>query len=214
MSKGRKMDTTDTTNPAIGTAIKARPFVCTAEEVRGILGGTTTRLFRPVKAPKARVTNDGKPYGSMLYDLSRAWVDRGFPTDDGGEVLPAERWSGGTDPAPESAYREHYLHVPVAHPIDGWERNPSDDRLKRVYCSYGPGDRLWVREAWFHMPEDWVVYKADPGSEGFEGTPWRSPLHMPSWAARITLEITAVTPERPEEKGPWMWAITFKRLKP
>jgi hypothetical protein len=150
---------------AQATAIKARPFICTAEEVRGILGGPTTRLLRPVKVPKTRATNDGKPCGLMLYDLSRAWVDHGFPTDDSGEVLPVERWSRGSDPAPESAYREHYLHVPVAHPVDGWERNPSDDRLKRVYCSYGLGDQLWVRETFWRDRRDRdgvVIFAATP----------------------------------------------------
>lgn len=88
-------------------------------------------------------------------------------------------------------------------------------------CPYGqPGDRLWVRETWrlwdgqSHVqgePLDPDVldgsligldaqflkslpreYRADSGDDG----PWRPSIHMPRWAIRITLEITAVRVER------------------
>ena len=76
-------------------------------------------------------------------------------------------------------------------------------------CPFGkPGDRLWVRETWKHIeggaiydasgctidafdPE--TIYRADrPNQSG----PWMSPIHMPRWASRITLEITDVRVER------------------
>jgi hypothetical protein len=76
-------------------------------------------------------------------------------------------------------------------------------------CPFGkPGDRLWVRETWKHIeggaiydasgctidafdPE--TIYRADrPNQYG----PWMSPIHMPRWASRITLEITDVRVER------------------
>ena len=71
-----------------------------------------------------------------------------------------------------------------------------------------PGDRLWVREShWWFIDErdpvtgytpplltiDDVSYRAD-GDDG--RTAWRSPIHMPRWASRITLEITGVRVER------------------
>ena len=80
-------------------------------------------------------------------------------------------------------------------------------------CPYGvPGDRLWVREAW--APNEGsaggYIYRADvgEGSSGFyqadlkigEWTHiaprWRSSIHMPRWASRITLRITDVRVER------------------
>jgi hypothetical protein len=225
MSKSTKMDTMDTmdtTNPATGSAIKARPFICTAEEVRGILGGTTTttRLLRPVKVPKARATNDGKPCGLMLYDLSRAWVDHGFPTDESGEVLPAERWSGGTDPAPESAYREHYLHVPVAHPVDGWERNPSDDRLKRVHCPHGElGEHLWIKETWRplvlchgihkHMNQRGIQYRAG-------GVRWADDRRRSKFLERVTFASRATGRETEDDydaeaETPWRSSVHMPR---
>ena len=87
-------------------------------------------------------------------------------------------------------------------------------------CPYGqPGDRLWVREAW-QLHEKFtdncvVVYKANERnswtefhrrfpvevSRGTQAKPFqtngfRPSIHMPRWACRILLEITAVRIER------------------
>lgn len=61
------------------------------------------------------------------------------------------------------------------------------------------GDRAWVRERFALAPtvndpsdddeDDWhVMYRVDDEVPA----PWRSPIVMPRWASRITLEITAV----------------------
>ncbi|WP_296230477.1 hypothetical protein [Pseudomonas sp. UBA4617] len=81
-------------------------------------------------------------------------------------------------------------------------------------CPYGkPGDRLWVREAWLAdsqldsiSPRDLsqgepIMYPAD-GSVRQTGCAMvsqgrgRPSIHMPRWASRILLEITAVRVER------------------
>lgn len=69
------------------------------------------------------------------------------------------------------------------------------------YCPYGqPGDVLWVREKWAaphafdHLPPRLIPagthfhYRAT--EDGPSGLLWRSPIHMPRWASRATLEIT------------------------
>lgn len=80
-------------------------------------------------------------------------------------------------------------------------------------CPYGAvGDRLWVREWWIteHRAfygdhpskfKDQVVtgheklfYRADY-PELKTSSYWRKPLFMPRWAARLTLEITAIRKE-------------------
>lgn len=89
-------------------------------------------------------------------------------------------------------------------------------------CPYGnPGDRLWVRETWtgtwhpavgasgeqMHLvyaadgsehlvnaPEDYVLPKAAAKPSNFV-----TPLFMPRWASRITLEITEVRVQRLQE---------------
>jgi len=86
----------------------------------------------------------------------------------------------------------------------------------RHYCPHGqPGDRLWVKETW--QPEGYgrtadvgIKYKADSGYRVFPVAKipdsWAypkasthgnvSPLFMPRWASRITLELTDVRVER------------------
>ncbi len=83
-------------------------------------------------------------------------------------------------------------------------------------CRYGqPGDWLWVRETWMDLAGTGVehrsrdgklqryAYGADtkPGSYGDQcrkdyGLKWRPSIHMPRWASRITLEVTAIRVER------------------
>lgn len=91
-----------------------------------------------------------------------------------------------------------------------------------VDCPYGkPGDLLWVRETWqLHSRASdlsKVVYRASetashtefcryvptdligntqpkPFQEG-----WRSSIHMPRWASRLTLELTVVRVQRLQE---------------
>lgn len=74
-----------------------------------------------------------------------------------------------------------------------------------VKCPYGkPGDRLWVRETWCTHPQssisnrDIVFYRADVGNTYLDGH-WKSPMFMPRWASRITLEIVGVRVERVQD---------------
>lgn len=95
------------------------------------------------------------------------------------------------------------------------------------YCvplKYRKGDRLWVREAWFADPPydgTWDQYAFSDGVvENFSVLPdrfksqefvlykatwqgvdlrWRSSIHMPRWASRITLEVVSVRAERVQE---------------
>jgi hypothetical protein len=98
------------------------------------------------------------------------------------------------------------------------EPGPGDVSMR---CPYGRvGDRLWVRETWRPW---WVItcgrrvgihYKADDRKVCLKETMaddpldrqisqmvvkyqgWRSPIHMPKWASRLTLEITEERVER------------------
>lgn len=66
-----------------------------------------------------------------------------------------------------------------------------------IKCPFNKvGDRLWVRETWAKAGEigDAIEYRAD-NPDPLTGK-WRSPIHMPRWASRITLEITGVKVER------------------
>lgn len=92
-----------------------------------------------------------------------------------------------------------------------------------IRCPFGlVGDRLWVREtfivgypsgvagAWSvivpsgvrHQQERRAFYRADGNDPPDEAQrPWRSPIHMPRWASRIALEITAVRVQPVQDIG-------------
>lgn len=82
---------------------------------------------------------------------------------------------------------------------------------RQIYCPYGvPGDRLWVKETWMITVGAQLVYKATPEkpwrvcgngeSSAFTRLDeWRSPLHMPRWASRLTLEVKDVRIQRLQE---------------
>lgn len=93
---------------------------------------------------------------------------------------------------------------------DGYDDEVNDP----VVIPYAPGDLLWVREA--HA----IVGNVDPGfvlyrANGYEAecerhgfdkpfppeadVSWRPSIHMPRWASRITLRVTAVKVERLQE---------------
>jgi len=94
-----------------------------------------------------------------------------------------------------------------------WTYRNTTDLLRKggnvLPCPYGqPGDRLWVREAWqAELRWDWTAPRdIKRGSPiyfefGDEAVPAcagkkRPSIHMPRWASRITLEVTAVRVER------------------
>lgn len=71
----------------------------------------------------------------------------------------------------------------------------------RVACPYGQlGDLLWVRETFYHDPEDSLtLYRADDEFDGDQcdaGYKWQPSMHMPRTLSRIKLEITGVRVER------------------
>lgn len=104
-----------------------------------------------------------------------------------------------------------------------WCRDESGTPEFLARCPYGaPGDRLWVRESFrfacAHSDDDTlcIAYRASqdglniglivnniPRPSGITAPPhsreWLSPLHMPRWASRLTLEITDVRVQRLQE---------------
>ncbi|MGY6129140.1 hypothetical protein ACW9YV_27910 (plasmid) [Paraburkholderia strydomiana] len=100
-------------------------------------------------------------------------------------------------------------------------RSSHEWRCAQTPCPFGmPGDRLWVRETWqgpmweegrwdpdtdYQSPQ-YCEYRADGGPTpeyvDFEDNfhqGWKPSIHMPRWASRITLEVTGVRVERPQD---------------
>ena len=153
--------------------MKEHPILFSGEMVRAILEGRKAQTRRPIKP---------QPQGGHCASMA----------DDGiWAVLTEIGWGG------EFACNE------IGH------------------CPYGiPGDRLWVRETWqaWEDPEtgqDYLRYRADgakivpdwPNTEEAWGRlcgyfdRWYPSIHMPRWAARITLEVTGVRVERVQDIG-------------
>ena len=96
------------------------------------------------------------------------------------------------------------LHHMYAH--DGAFRHAYGDKI--VHCPFGvPGDRLWVRETFVDLRgkgfdvDCGYMASCPPGSAGDAqrieyGLKCTPSIHMPRWASRIDLEITAVRVER------------------
>ncbi|ASM11823.1 ASCH domain-containing protein [Serratia marcescens] len=146
--------------------MKERPVIFNGEMVRAIIDGRKTQTRRPIKFPL---------------------LDKNMGCELAGNELAGEVRAG------------NYSNVPFGQ----------------------VGDRLWVRETWqgplvdeehlddylanvekFQTPQ-FCEYAADGGArpefcdlDDNVRQGWRPSIHMPRWASRITLEITAVRVER------------------
>lgn len=146
--------------------MRERPILFSAPMVRAILDGRKTQTRRVVEPP-------------------RGWGER-YPNCDPYSMPPSVWWWDGV-----------HDHVGV-----------------RQECPFGvPGDRLWVREEWWYYDQaafdardiEGVVYRADQSDASLRDERrlvkrkedrWCSPIHMPRWASRITLEVVSVRVER------------------
>ncbi len=103
-------------------------------------------------------------------------------------------------PQPPEGARYSGVHYACDAP-DAWFFN-SPHGGHRVRCAFGEGDRLWVREGFAGGRPGVanVIYRAGHENDRTSGPrvnmPWRSPIHMPRWASRLTLVVTDVRVER------------------
>ncbi len=106
-------------------------------------------------------------------------------------------------PSPPAAFWDHKGYELLCHP-DGSMRFYFRDTgalaayAPKVLCPYGaPGDRLWVKETFFHQDdfhgEDCTWYRAD--HDTFPGM-WKPSIFCRRAYSRITLEIVCVRVER------------------
>jgi hypothetical protein len=154
--------------------MRERPIIFAADSVRAILAGTKTQTRRVLSR---RLPVDFVGGGGDRDDLS-CW---GYWVDD-----MYGRWAvlaRGLD--------QRHAHGHVSIP-----------------CPYGkPGDRLYVKESWaINEPPSGWLYRADDLSDYYRSRGllkrWSSPLHMPRYASRITLELTDVRVQRLQEISP------------
>lgn len=173
--------------------MKERPIIFAGESVRGILAGRKTQTRRLLRTPGsvpnyARFESVHKVGGQLYAAFKTPWA----------RVVEAMGWK--SDPTA----------------ADG--REPWEFEISGVRHPHGaPGDRLWVRETWqpfwapgretapasLATPDGWRIgYVATDGVREYHDPDdglvarCKSPLHMPRWASRLTLEVVAVRVER------------------
>lgn len=162
-----------------------RPILMSAPMVRAILAGTKTQTRRMVKVKpwhQIEERDDGSPW-PWMYDDERVadhWVPCPYG-QPGDRLWVREAWgyrcSAGTRAVGQ------YMHT-IAYRAD-------DARH-----SYGPmpiegvGLPKWRERDEGMSPQAW-----DDRMTAY-WRQWRPSIHMPRWASRITLEITAVRVER------------------
>lgn len=103
------------------------------------------------------------------------------------------------------------LHHNIWKSQSGWQ-----DGDMKIKCPYGQvGNRLWVRETYHFVAENYqieeykkglvckndlsLIYRTDlPNHKIIDGG-WTPSIFMPHWASRITLEITEIKVERVQD---------------
>ncbi len=182
--------------------MKERPILFSSPMARAILANAkiqTRRIIREVPNSYHLQWNEGPRAGQPRHIMD--WALSG--------VYQAEEDSGHI---PGSYYysRKGHFYVDVQTDVD-------DNSHAEIKCPYGvPGDRLWVRETWWHLVQptqemigfDDGTVKLRSGStvlatpptigHGGYGFAWkhRPSIFLPRWASRLTLEITDVRVQR------------------
>lgn len=155
--------------------MKERPIIFSGHQVQTILNGNKTQTRRPVKP---------QPPGPEFRPLTLA----------------------------DSTAKEDRKRIGACH----WARMNGfeivEDQGIYFRCPYGlPGDRLWVRESFreYDMSGDKMILHCEPWEFGYEYkadapvdlfmnrySRWKSSIHMPRHASRITLAIKNIRLER------------------
>jgi hypothetical protein len=134
-----------------------------------------------------------------------------------GRKTQTRRFVKGVPPQPEADCHERHQKKHPAPYLDSYcsarktQANPRgmsdrwcwwqvDDRccLPQFRVPFVPGDRLWVREAFSldHSGAAICWFWADGNPEFGDWTKPKPSIHMPRWASRLTLTVTAVRVER------------------
>lgn len=175
-----------------------RPILFSGPMVRALLDGRKTQTRRVLKLPndippgeweKTTVGGDGSRFanGELAPLMNAAWHPRtgrciAAPFQAGDRLWVKETWADvNLYGAPGIAYRadgdtRDLMAEPDFHCDDG-SFNYDDERLQ-----FGKRGLNWA--TW-----------ADDLIGGTEGR-WRSPLHMPRWASRLTLAVIDVKVQR------------------
>lgn len=168
----------------MATAVRTKPILFSGPMVRAILDGKKTqtrRLLKPkcsIPAGKYEMRRDPMygdwvmgPAGASLVSFMQA--AHGWVTRDLG-------------PLPYAVGDILYVRETWAHGDAWWENETWKNTYREGY-------------GWTHVDYRASMSHADLMEFNDVGEPWRPSIHMPKWAARLWLEVTAVRVERLKE---------------
>jgi hypothetical protein len=177
--------------------MKEHPILMAPQMAAAAANGTKTQTRRVAKGHWKRSEHDGHPCWATPW--ATVWDNGTWHTWDEDGV--------GGENSREASVEEARNEALLSAVSQGFIR-----------CPYGRvGDRLWVRERWgvvescFDPRACTVRYAADDSTKRIAGETgaqyagpalsfrWRPSIHMPRWACRTVLEITATRLERLQE---------------
>lgn len=169
--------------------MKEHPIIFTTENVKAILEGRKTQTRRIVSKHNS-IIGEGGDWSKLCWDGSE------IHKDTCGRIGHPIEFNRAPLPFVDDSFNLHYVHVPY-----NWQE---DETIFRVYSRYEVGDRLWVRETFWHPPIyrkdiSIVTYKANMEPHQAERQIWKASMFMPRWASRILLEITEVRVQRVQD---------------
>ena len=153
--------------------VKEKPIIFTAESVRAILERRKTQTRRLIKPQPDIVASDGSP---VIISDSGCFEDIKAPFQVGQTLWVKETWADTNgESGPMLSYRAGGDKFFMDDP-DFLEPDGSMDYSKTPDCHF----TMWCGDL----------------RRGEEGHSWRSPMFMPRWASRITLDVVSVRVER------------------
>ena len=174
--------------------MKERPIIFTAPEVRAILAGRKTMARRVVKLPEI-ISEPGDADATSV-----GWLDHhesgpgwhGWMTEYPEEGSVPLRCPYG-QPGERLWVREKWGYFdPDGGSTDVEDRGPPAPFCDEMMQEGHPLRDYWRRRIAYAATWQMPRYGCGPDAPAR----WRSPIHMPRWASRITLEIESVRVER------------------
>ncbi|WP_250602038.1 hypothetical protein [Serratia marcescens] len=177
--------------------MKERPVIFNSEMVRAILDGRKTQTRRVIKVQPSEHFHPMNM--SLELDYSSRWYTPGVVDKDGylqpakGQVFGVAGEDEGYA-CPFGAVGER-LWVRETFAILGNEDGcPIDWDGNLIKGDEKHAARIYKASCW-QEPGNYGLWSIPDRDTLYEGA-WRPSIHMPRWASRITLEITAVRVER------------------
>lgn len=162
--------------------MKERPIIFDAESVRAILAGSKTQTRRVIKPQP----------GHRIYWNPIVYRGHGGWTDEHGMPVRCPYGKNGD----RLWVREAHTFADV-----GFDRKPGTHDVswsEAVWVDYRADEARQVVNVTLEQADYVESWIADREVDG-DGDNWRSPLYMPRWASRITLEIVDLGAERLQE---------------